>query len=91
MLNPDELNEALGKLDDGFDDLPLATKQSLLSAIVSKVAVLKEKTILYVKNPGFFLGKLDGVGLTGCYSGGQNLVYSREWLLRQDLNLRPSD
>jgi hypothetical protein len=67
-------------LDDHFEDMPVAAKPSLLTAIISKITILREKIVVGIKNPGFEFGTLDGVGLTPCYSGGQRLAYCERWL-----------
>ncbi|MGE0171198.1 MAG: recombinase family protein [Oligoflexales bacterium] len=91
VLNPSDIKQALSRLDEEFDHLPVAAKQSFLTAILSKVTVLREKIVVGIKNPGFSFGTLDEALFSPCYSGGRSIAYYDKWLLRRDLNSRPGD
>ena len=78
LLDPEAIHRALVKFNDGFDQLPIAARQSLLKSILDKIEVQKDEIILHVKNPGFDPTNKKVPGID-CDPGDYNLVYRSKW------------
>lgn len=94
LLSADSIKEKLKELDEGFDKLPVASRQGFIKSILNRVTVSKDQLTLGIKNPDFDLKfereqGFDWESLNKM--GEQNLVYSNEWLRSRDSNPGPID
>ncbi len=90
LLNSESIVEALKPYENGFTDLPLASKQRVIHSSIEKIIVEKSRLVLRLKNPTLTLGMLPEAK-TQCIPGGQFSEHLMEWLLRTGSNRRPGD
>ena len=85
VLSAAEVKGGLESFTKGFEDLPIASRRSLLTSILAGVQVKREKIVIRVKNPEFSLSGDRGLG---CKPGGRFLGHQENWLRRRDSNPR---
>lgn len=93
-LDSKAIRDALVKLDDGFDSLPIVAKQTFLRTILSRVTATKDKLILRIKNPGQLLpfknslSVNEGVDNLDHWKSGSPVVLQREHFRQKCSNIR---
>ncbi len=85
VMNPQAISDILEKFNNGFDNLPVAAKQSYIRAVLSKVIVEKDKFVLHLKSPDLLMER---ESLTSCVSGDKKIVDCLSWGDRRGLNPR---
>lgn len=87
-FDADRMLDLLQAFGDGFDDLPVASKQAFLRAIVERIIVRPGEVEIVLKNPGFPIrgggGKKDkkkpsALPMTACDSGEHLLAHWDKW------------
>lgn len=87
-LDAKQIVKALDQLVTNFDDLPYASKESLLKSVLDSVVVDKDEIRVNITNPGFSMSWDDG---TGVNLNEMRSVQWNGWLLGTGSNRRPSD
>lgn len=82
-IDAKSITEALAKFIRNFENTPVGPRKRFLYSIFSKIKVIEDGIELEIRNPAVNLG--------GRKPMGQNSVNYEGWLLRTDLNRRPSD
>lgn len=99
-FDTDKMLDLLQTFNDGFDDLPVATKQGFLRAVIERIIVRPGEIEIILKNPGFPIGGGPGGrqkkspghhAVLGCESGDHFLAHSEKWGDRRGLNPRHSE
>jgi site-specific DNA recombinase len=80
QLNADDIIEGLQRFDDDFDDLPVASKQRFINAILEKIIINADHLVLVVKNPNLKLEEFDITADLECKSGVQFKAHKKQWL-----------
>lgn len=85
-FDAEKMLDMLQTFGDGFDDLPIASRQAFLRAIVERIIVRPEEIEIIIKNPGFPIGGGSGgqkkspvTAVIGCGSGDHLLAHSENW------------
>jgi site-specific DNA recombinase len=80
LLKAEDIVDALERFDAGFHDLPVATKQSFITAILEKAVIQKQRITLVIKNPDLSLEGFGRNAVSGCCPGVPKQAHCKEWL-----------
>ena len=89
-IDAEKLISVLGRFADGFKELPITSKRSLLNSIFDKIEVGEQEIVLNIKDPGFTILGFKGASPFPCHSGEQSLVHLEGWRGVRDSNPWPS-